>query len=335
MFVLDSHCDTPSQMVRGLDIGTSGDGQVDLDKLKAGGVDASFFALYTPATISEEEAAVRVLKMMGKVNDALEAHKDSIALALSPEDALRNKAEGLISIFLGMENGSPLNGSLPVLRFFWKMGVRYITLTHNGDNALADSAAEGKKWHGLSPFGREVVAEMNRLGMIVDLAHSSDETFWDVLDFSKAPIVSTHSCCRALAGHPRNMTDDMIKAMADKGGVIQINFYPVFLSDGYAALFKEHGENARPLPGVGAVADHIDHAVKVGGIDHVGIGTDYDGIEVAPEGLEDVSKLPVLFDELSRRGYTDDQIDKIAGGNFLRVMGDVISCARGLQAQTA
>lgn len=335
MFVLDSHCDTPSQMLRGLDIGTCGDGQVDLAKLKAGGVDASFFALYTPATISAEEATVKVLKMMGMVFDAIRTHKDSLALALSPEDALRNKARGLISIFLGMENGSPLNGSLAVLRLFWKMGVRYITLTHNGDNDLADSAAEGKKWHGLSPFGREAVAEMNRLGMMVDLAHVSDETFWDVIGCSKAPVVSTHSCCRALASHPRNMTDEMIRSMSDRGGVIQINFYPVFLSDGYAGLFKEYGEAARPLPGIGAVADHIDHAVKVGGIDHVGIGTDFDGIEVAPEGLEDVSRLPRLFDELTRRGYSDDQIEKIAGGNFLRVFGDVISCARGLQARTA
>ncbi len=331
MFVLDSHCDTPTQMVRGLDLGSAEcSGHVSLEKLRKGGVDATFFALYTPATISEESAAVRVLEMLGKVQDAVERYRDTIALALTPSDALKNKADGLISIFLGMENGSPLNGSLTLLRAFYRAGVRYITLTHNGDNSLADSAAEGKRWHGLSPFGREVVAEMNRLGMILDMAHVSDETFYDTLALSKAPIVSTHSCCRALASHPRNMTDEMIHAMADKGGVIQINFYPVFLSDRYAAIFKEKGEAARPLPGISAVADHIDHAVKVGGIDHVGIGTDFDGIEVAPEGLEDISKLPGVFDELSRRGYSDDEIEKIAGGNFLRVFNDVISVSESL-----
>ena len=200
-----------------------------------------------------------------------------------------------------------------------------MTLTHNGDNEIADSAAEGCRWHGLSPFGREVIAEMNRLGMIVDLAHVSDETFYDVIGCSKAPVVSTHSCCRALASHKRNMTDDMIRKLSDKGGVIQINFYPVFLSDAYAGLYEKFGEAATPLPGISVVADHIDHAVKVGGIDHVGIGTDFDGIEVAPEGLEDISKLPSLFDELTLRGYSDDEIEKIAGGNFLRVFNDVIS----------
>ena len=326
MFVLDSHCDTPSQMMRGLDIGIAGDrSQVDLPKLKAGGVDASFFALYTSADLSEDEAATKVLEMLARVYDALDMYREQAELALTPEDALRNKEKGLISIFLGMENGSPIHKSLPLLRQFYRMGVRYMTLTHNGDNEIADSAAQGTRWHGLSPFGREVVDEMNRLGMIVDVAHVSDETFYDVIKCSKAPIVSTHSCCRALASHRRNMTDDMIRTLADHGGVIQINFYPVFLSDLYASFYEVKGEKASPRPGVSDVVNHIDHAVKVGGIEHVGIGTDFDGIEVTPKGLEDISKLPKVFDQLKRKGYSEDQIELIAGKNFLRAFNDVIS----------
>ena len=316
MFVLDSHCDTPLQMMRGLDIGIdNGWGHVDIAKLKEGGVDASFFALYTSAEMTPEEATCTTLEMLGRIYDALDAHKDSLALALSPDDALRNKAEGLISIFIGMENGSPIHKSLPLLRMYYRMGVRYLTLTHNGDNEIADSAAEGKRWHGLSPFGREVVAEMNRLGMIVDIAHVSDETFYDVIGCTKAPIVSTHSCCRALASHRRNMTDDMLRSLADNGGVMQVNFYPAFLSDSYETT----------MPTVSDIADHIDHAVKVAGIEHVGIGTDFDGIEITPIGMEDISKLPRIFDELTIRGYSNDQIEKIAGGNFLRVFNDVIA----------
>ena len=313
-------------MMRGLDIGIAGDrSQVDLPKLKAGGVDASFFALYTSADLSEDEAATKVLEMLARVYDALDVYSEQAALALTPEDALRNKEKGLVSIFLGMENGSPIHKSLPLLRQFYRMGVRYMTLTHNGDNEIADSAAQGTRWHGLSPFGREVVDEMNRLGMIVDVAHVSDETFYDVIKCSKAPIVSTHSCCRALASHRRNMTDDMIRTLADHGGVIQINFYPVFLSDLYASFYEVKGEKASPRPGVSNVVNHIDHAVKVGGIEHVGIGTDFDGIEVTPKGLEDISKLPKVFDQLKRKGYSEDQIELIAGKNFLRAFNDVIS----------
>lgn len=319
MFVIDSHCDTPSQMMKGLDVGIlNKEGHVDFPRLKAGGVDASFFALYTSASMTPDESTRCALEMIAKVYDAIEAYPDQAALALSPEDALKNKEKGLVSIFLGMENGAPIQSSLSLLRLFYRLGVRYLTLTHNGDNLIADSAAQGTTWHGLSPFGREVVAEMNRIGMIVDVAHVSDETFRDVIACSKSPVVSTHSCCRALASHFRNMSDEMLHSLADHGGVIQINFYPVFLSDKHDAL---------PRPSYKNVVDHIDHAVKVAGIDHVGIGSDFDGIEVTPEGLEDVSKMQVVFDEMTLRGYSDDQIEKIAGKNFLRVFNEVISNA--------
>lgn len=326
MFVLDSHCDTPSLMIRGLDIGLDNDkGHVDFPKLSAGGVDASFFALYTSAELTPEQALARVMEMLAAIRDALDKYKDKAALALSPSEALSNKSKGLFSILLGMENGSPIQKSLSLLRLFYKMGVRYMTLTHNGDNEIADSAAEGKRWGGLSPFGIEVVEEMNRLGMIIDVAHASDLTFNDIIKYSKSPVVSTHSCCRALASHPRNMTDDMIKLMADKGGVIQINFYPVFLSDSFARDYSTRGELAFPKPTADDVVRHIDHAVNVAGVEHVGIGTDFDGIEVTPYGLENISKLPLVFDLLIKKGYSEDQIEKISGNNFLRVFNEVIS----------
>ena len=358
MFVLDSHCDTPSMLMRGRDIGKDNErGHVDLPKLKAGGVDGSFFALFTRQSMQPDAATRYALQMLGSINDAVAANKESASLAKNPAEAFENKAKGLVSIFIGMENGLPVQNSLSLLRVFHKLGVSYLTLTHNGDNQIADSTSEGTHWNGLSPFGREVVAEMNRLGMIVDIAHASDKTFYDCLQVSKPPIVSAHSCCRALAHHRRNMTDEMIRAMADKGGVIQINFYPVFLSDAFAETISKSGLGdkdwiedewiadpfnkekadawnvvldeyaALERPSFKVVADHIDHAVKVGGIEHVGIGTDFDGIEVAPKGLENVSKLPVLFDELRKRGYSDDAVEKIAGGNFLRVWNDVLSNA--------
>ena len=192
-----------------------------------------------------------------------------------------------------------------------------MTLTHNGDNEICDSAAEGKRWEGLSPFGREFVAEMNRIGMLVDIAHCSDKTFYDCIEVSSAPIVSTHSCCRALCSHRRNLTDAQLRALADKGGVCQINFYPVFLSDEY----NEDLDLNRP--GVKEVVDHIDHAVKVAGIEAVGIGSDFDGIDEAPLGLDDISKIGLVFEEMARRGYSEDEIEKVAGRNFLRVLSEV------------
>lgn len=353
MIVLDSHCDTPSQLLRRRNVSVDNvHGHVDIPKLRRGGVDASFFALYTPASMEADAATRYAMQMLAGTMDIIDQNPSDLALALSADDVLLNKSKGLVSIMLGMENGSPIQRSLPLLREFYRMGVRYMTLTHNGDNEIADAASHGTRWNGLSPFGREVVAEMNRLGMIVDVAHASDKTFYDCLECSTKPIVSTHSCCRALAGHRRNMTDDMIRKMADRGGVIQINFYPVFLSDGFGRLFdtvnEAHPEydaadkafRANPgdpevrreyfrvmdvlltldRPGVSEVVDHIDHAVKVGGIEHVGIGTDFDGIEVPPSGLEDVSCLGLVFEEMARRGYSPADIEKVAGANFLRVL---------------
>lgn len=314
MFVLDSHCDTPSQILRGRDLAKDNElAHIDIPKLRRGGVDAAFFALYIPADLDEDAAYEYACLLYDKVIETIAANPESLALALSREQAYDNKNKGLISIFLGLENGSPIGHSIERLREFYDKGVRYVTLCHSRDNQICDSCASmDKTWHGLSPFGREVVAEMNRLGMLVDVSHISDEAFYDVLECSSKPVVATHSCCRALACHPRNMTDDMIRALACNGGVIQINFYPVFLDSD----FPEDEMFTAPRPSYRRIADHIDHVVQLVGIDHVGIGSDFDGIDVTPEGMDDVSELPELFAELRRRGYSQADLDKIASGNF-------------------
>lgn len=365
MFVLDSHCDTPSQIMRLRDLALDNDhSQVDFPKLKRGGVDGAFFAVYTPSSFrTGKDAYEYACRLVDVTIDAVKANPFRSSLALSPDEALSNKSKGLFSVFLGMENGSPIGNDLSRLGEFYGKGIRYMTLCHSADNEICDScASRAGRWDGLSPFGREVVVEMNRLGMMVDVSHISDKSFYDVLECSKAPVVTTHSCCRAIAGHPRNMTDDMIRALAAEGGVIQINFFPVFLDDGFSGVLDrsglyDRGESieeefiadpgdaakrrkwygildelsALDRPSYKRIADHIDHVVGLVGIDYVGIGSDFDGICVTPDGLEDVSMVPVLFEELRVRGYSESDIAKIAGGNFFRVFRDVISVASRLQ----
>lgn len=354
MTVLDSHCDSPSQMVRLRDFRRDNDhAQVDFPKLREGGVDASFFALYTPQRLAPADARAHALRLLAELERQVGENGDLVAFAHSAEEIEINKRKGLISILIGMENGSPLMGSLEALEAFWQRGVRYITLCHNGDNDICDSCAGQGRWGGLSPFGRELVAAMNRRGMLIDIAHAADATVRDCLQYSEAPIVSTHSCCRALASHRRNLPDELIRGIAERGGVVQVNFYPVFLSDEFARVLAASGLEERmdaedrfiadpadpaarkewfdlldellalPRPGVREIADHIDHVVEVAGIDAVGIGSDYDGIEVPPAGMETVAGLPLLFAELRRRGYEEPAIGKIAGGNFLRVLEKV------------
>lgn len=353
MFVLDSHCDTPSQILRLRDMSQDNDhAHVDFPKLRRGGVDGAFFALYVPASMGYDEGFEYAGRLLEATKAQVLANSDIAAFAFSPEDAYENKAESLFSVFVGLENGAPIGNDISRVKYFYDRGVRYITLCHSSDNQICDScASELKTWGGLSPFGREVVAEMNRLGMLVDVSHVSDETFYDVLNYSSRPVVATHSCCRALADHPRNMTDDMIRALASAGGVIQINFYPVFLDYGFGTVLNrsgiiERGESvenqfigdpsdpekrrawnkiqdelqALPRPSYKRIVDHIDHAVSLAGVDHVGLGSDFDGIEVTPDGLEDISMMPVIFDEMRLRGYSEEDMEKIAGLNFLRVM---------------
>lgn len=358
MFLLDSHCDTPSQILRLRDLSIDNDhSHVDFPKLVRGGVDGAFFALYVPAAMQEDEAYIYSRRLLEAVRRTVAANPDKAAFAVSPAQAYSNKEAGLFSVFMGLENGSPIGNRMERLGEFHEAGVRYVTLCHSRDNQICDSCASATgRWGGLSPFGKDLVREMNRIGMMIDVSHISDASFYDVIDCSSKPVVATHSCCRALASHPRNMTDEMIRMLASNGGVIQINFYPLFLDSGFSKILSDsgimdYGEKieeefikhpsdpqkriawnrvqdelqALARPSFMKIADHIDHAVQVAGIDHVGLGSDFDGIEVTPAGLEDISFMPVLLDELSARGYSASDISKIAGENFFRVM-DV--CAR-------
>lgn len=328
MFVLDSHCDTPSQILSLRDLSLDNElAHVDYPKLKKGNVDGAFFALYIPASMDTDDAKDYLLRLMGGVKRTLAENPDKAALTVSMSQALENKKKGLFSLFLGLENGSPLGDSEDAfenLQKLYNAGVRYITLCHSTSNQICDSCASTTpKWNGLSPFGKRLVAEMNRIGMLVDVSHISDSAFYDVLACSTKPVVATHSSCRALADHPRNMTNDMIRELAARGGVIQINFYPVFLDSEFAARFSSSGDLDLERPSYKLIADHIDHVVSLVGVDYVGIGSDYDGIEITPDGMEDISMMPKLFDELRSRGYSEEDLKKIAGGNFFRVMEQV------------
>lgn len=354
MFVLDSHCDTPSQILRLRDISIDNPyAHVDIPKLRKGGVDGVFFALYVPASMDSDPDGARAYayRMLEGVCASLKNSTDAV-MTTSVSQALENKAKGKISVFLGLENGSAIGDSLDELRIFYEAGVRYVTLCHSGNNQICDSCApKTKRWNGLSPFGKELVVQMNRLGMLIDVSHISDEAFYDVIRLSTRPVVATHSCCRALADHPRNLTDDMIRKLAGTGGVIQVNFYPLFLDSGFAAVLSDSGimergesvesefiaDPADPAkrkawnavqdelkslnrPSYKRIVDHIDHIVRLVGIDHVGLGSDFDGIEVAPEGMEDISKFSLVFDEMRSRGYSEADIAKVASENFFRVM---------------
>ena len=356
MFVLDSHCDTPSMLLEGVDLSIRGNRtHLDYPRVLEGGVDGIFFAIYIPAHLEHKEAVTHSLSLISKCYDTVDCNKDKVAFAFDVEQALENQKKGLVSIFMGMENGSPIGEDLSYLRFFYKMGVRYLTLCHSRHNQICDSCAPLEaKWGGLSPFGVEVVRECNRIGMMVDCSHVSDAAFYDILKFSNAPVVATHSSCRSICGHPRNMTDRMIIDLAANGGVIQINFYPFFIDedfrnnqqvrglsqeydkwqqlyrsdlrnevyrDNYFALAEQL--NKYPTPSYKKVVDHIDHVVSLVGVKHVGLGSHFDGIDVAPEGLRDISKFYKISEELRLRGYSESDISDIMGGNFLRVMEEV------------
>ncbi len=356
MFILDSHCDTPSQIhrLRNLSLDNTYS-HVDFPKLKRGGLNGVFFAIYVPASLDEIQAYDYANTLLDEVNNSLRENSDIAVKTLSTLEAFENQKNNKISIFLGLENGSAISESFELLKSFYNRGVRYLTLCHSSHNLICDSCApKVPKWGGLSPFGKELISEMNKLGMMVDVSHISDEAFYDVIKVSNAPVVATHSSCRALVNHPRNMTDDMICALADNGGVIQINFFPLFLDADFAKVLEQSGLedkyesiedefikepenllkreawykvidelNSLKRPSYKRIVDHIDHVVSLVGIDYVGLGSDFDGIAVTPEGMEDISQYPKIFSELKTRGYTGEEIAKIAGGNFLRVFKKV------------
>ena len=323
MYILDAHCDAPTMIYRGRDFGKDNPGvQVDFPKMLRGGVTGSFFALYIPAKLSNAEATEYAFAMLAELKRQVFANPDKAAFAVNASEMARNASNGLVSVFIGLENGSALLGRAGVLQELYKEGVRYVTLCHSADNDICDSCTGQGRWGGLSPLGRELVEEMNELGMIVDVAHTSKATVRDVLELSHKPIAYTHGCCSSLCSHKRNLPDDLIRGIASRGGVVCMSIYPCFLSDSYAD-FDDDNPDGRPMPDLEIVLDHFVHAVKVAGVEGVGFGTDYDGINNTAKGLESIEKFPVLLDGLKRRGFSYGEIEKMASENLLRVISGV------------
>ncbi|MCI0387609.1 MAG: dipeptidase [Acidobacteria bacterium] len=341
--VVDSHNDVTSPITdEGYDLGardTSGKIQTDIPRMKVGGLDAEFFAIYVAAKYAREGgAARRALDMIDGVYEQVRRHHESLEMAFTTEDIRRIHKSGRIAALMGIEGGHAIEDSLSTLRQFYRLGVRYITLTHTNTNNWADSAGginnpAEKRHGGLSDFGREVALEMNRLGMMLDVSHVADDTFSDLIETTQAPVIASHSSCRALTNVPRNMSDDMLKALAKNRGVVMINFYNGFINTEYA----KPGMLAPVTPANTATMEmlmqHFEHAIKVAGIDHVGIGSDFDGVDgMLPGGMEDVSKLPVITYELLKRGYSENDVKKVLGENLLRVMAEVEAVAKKTQA---
>jgi membrane dipeptidase len=364
---VDTHADTPSEyMEHPFNLGAwNKRGHFDYPRMKAGGLDAEFFAAYVPAKYASNGAAAYCMKIMETIHEMVDDYPQWVRFAQSTSDIRRIVGEGKRAILIGIEGGHAIEDSLDLLRGFYRFGARYMTLTHTNSNDWADSSGDQPKHNGLTPFGKQVILEMNRLGMLVDVSHVSDKTFYDVIETTKAPIIASHSSARALADHPRDMTDDMLRAMARNHGVVMVNFYPVFLSNDVLKANRDREERLKPViaelrakdPSGGEVfqegmrqlmqdnplpkipytviVDHIDHMVKVAGIDSVGIGSDFDGIGDTPEGMEDASHLPSIREELKRRGYSEANIRKIMGENFMSVLAEAERVARELQARNS
>ncbi len=380
--IIDGHIDLPYRLQVAnfqiqkefLDVATDNEGEFDYYKAKEGGLDAPFMSIYIPASYQSEfdtttgqllpgqpnRAKVLADSLIDMVEEIVAKHPDKFALANSPADIRENFEKGLVSLPLGMENGAPLGDSLENVQYFYDRGIRYITLTHSKANQICDSSYDSTRiWNGLSPFGEEVVKEMNRVGIMVDISHVSDSTFYDVMKITQAPVIASHSSVRKFVpGFERNMDDDMIKALAENGGIIQINFGSTFIdgdikkaSDSIRAhivnwliennlseedsaaeaYIKTYMAANFPYSTVAKVADHIDHVVQLVGVDHVGFGSDYDGVgDTLPTGLKDASDYPNLIAELLRRGYTAEDIEKICYKNVFRVWEEVENTAKML-----
>ena len=361
--VIDTHNDVTTPMTNNY-FDLNGDPPVpyrtNIARMKQGGLTAEFFSLYIrPWYVQHGGSTRRTLDMIDSVYRAVERNPRDLMIATSVADIRRAKQLNKVACLMGIEGGHAIEDSLPTLREFYRLGVRYMTLTWNNTNNWADANRGPKKHGGLNDFGREVVREMNRLGMLVDISHVSDETMSDALDVSKAPVIASHSSARALSDVTRNIPDDLLKRIAKNGGVVHVNFYSVFvdaktvrpqseerdkrvksqqdaIDEKYkndperAAEESDKLEQANPLPPlpISKLIDHIDHIVKVAGIDHVGIGADFDGANDMPEGAKDVSMLPNITYELLKRGYSEQDIRKILGGNFLRAFAEAERVAR-------
>jgi membrane dipeptidase len=366
--ITDGHVDLPYRLqvkhfrlekqYLGIPVSTT-EGDFDYERAKKGGLDAPFMSIYIPSTrqLNPDKGKTLADSLIGMVEGIVLAHPDKFALARTPAQVEENTREGKISLPLGMENGAPIGDDLSNVRYFFDRGIRYITLTHRTNNQICDSSYDTTRlWNGLSSFGEKVVAEMNQLGIMVDISHVSDSTFYDVLKITKAPVIASHSSCRYFTpGFERNMSDEMIKALAKNGGVIQINFGANFLDsvarkndvlrDSLEKILSEKkltsaNPEAQPIieqfgkrhkelySDVERVADHIDHVVQLTSVDHVGIGSDYDGVgDSLPFGLKDVSAYPNLIAVLLKRGYSPEDIEKICSKNVFRVWNKVIEIA--------
>src|SRR5256712_10559029 len=366
--VLDTHDDTTQRFFsKDYDIGKrNSDGHVDIPRMREGGMNAIFFSIWIDGRIMGPPAVQKALDQIDAVHENVRKYSKDLVLCRTATEGREAHAQGKIAALIGVEGGHMIGNDIRVFRMFGDLGVRYMTLSHFYNDEWADSSTDKPVHNGLTDFGKDIVREMNRQGIMVDISHVSDKTFYDALEVSKAPLIASHSSCRALCNHPRDMSDDMIKALAAKGGVIQINYERSFidqaykdasdkLSGGVVAAFdqlkKECGDDQEcfgrkmaekqkqataegKLPHVSweRIIEHIDHVVKLVGADHVGLGSDFDGADM-PEGMEDCSKLPKITEALLRKGYSEEDIRKILGGNTLRVMVETEKVSRELQAQ--
>jgi membrane dipeptidase len=361
--VVDTHDDTTQRL---LDpkfnlAARHTDGSIDIPRMREGGLDAIFFSIWIPGTVTGPAAVRRAEDQIAAVRQAVARNPNDLVLCTTANEIRAAKKSKKIAMLMGVEGGHMINNSLATLDQFFTLGVRYLTLTHTVNTEWADSSGDKPAHDGLTPFGKQVVTEMNKLGMMVDISHVADKTFYDVLAVSEAPVIASHSSCRALCTAPRDMTDDMIKALAAKGGVIQINYHVGFLSQKFQDASRANPELGKQIEGEAKkrcagneacelieadkitrdyvaqgklprvewteIIDHIDHAVKLVGADHVGLGSDFDGADM-PYGMEDATHLPQITNALLAKGYSPADIQKILGGNTLRLMQDVEAVAR-------
>lgn len=349
--VVDTHNDTLLRVLdEGVDLGVRGEtGHIDIPRIREGGINVLLFACYTPASLMPDRCAARVLKLIDAMYRQLDQHPADLALACTAAEIEHITREGKIAVILTVEGGHGIEDDLGILRMFHRLGVRSMTLTHFNNNNWADGSAPQQtipNHGGLTDFGREVIREMDRLRMLIDISHASEQTFWDVLEVSTRPVVASHSNAYALAPHHRNLKDEQIQALAERGGVIGMNYFPAFLttqaaegwnqmtaSGEYQKIHTEWHNNPQareaaiqklaktvvpPVP-LTAVLDHIDYIVQLVGPDSVGLGSDFDGISITPQGLEDISRVPLITSGLLERGYSETAIRKILGENWLRV----------------
>ena len=365
--VLDTHDDTTQRFfIKDFDFGKRGsEGHVDIPRMREGGMNAIFFSIWIDGRILGPPAVQKALDQMDAVHETVDRFSKDLEFARTAADVRRIRKQGKIAVLMGVEGGHMIGNDIRMVRIFAGLGVRYMTLSHFYNNEWADSSTDKPKHNGLTDFGKEVVREMNRQGMLVDISHVGDKTFYDALATSKAPLIASHSSCRALCNHARNMSDDMIKALAAKGGVIQINYERSFIDQAYkdayekelggvvphmaeitgkcnndeACISREMNRLTNQLTAEGKlphvswqrIIDHIDHAVKLVGADHVGLGSDFDGADM-PEGMDDCSRLPRITQALIEKGYSDRDIQKILGENTLRVLEQAERVGREMRA---